>query len=89
MAEVNTKYLPIKPPSGGTPANDKPAMIKAMLARGIFLPSPLKSSSVLKPWLFMMPIVMNAKAVVNPPMRKKYKLPAMPRAVTLQIATRL
>ena len=71
IAAVNTKYLPMKPPSGGTPAKDKPAMMSAKLTQGIFLPKPAKSSSVLKPWLFMMPMAMNASAVVKPPIRKK------------------
>ena len=54
-------------------------MISAKLTKGIFLPKPAKSSKVLKPWRFMMPIVMNASAVVMPPIRKKYRFPAKPR----------
>ena len=89
IAAVNTKYFAIKPPNGGTPANDKPAITRAKLDHGIFLPTPAKSSSVLKPCLFMMPTAMNASAVVKPPMRKKYKLPAKPSWVALVMATRL
>ena len=71
----------MKPPSGGTPAKDKPAIMRAKLSKGAFLPNPAKSSSVLKPLLFMMPTAMNASAVVKPPIRKKYRLPASPRDV--------
>ncbi len=49
IAAVKTKYLPMNPPKGGTPANDNPAITKAKHTRGIFLPKPAKSSMLLNP----------------------------------------
>ncbi len=79
----------MKPPKGGTPANDSPAITNAKQTRGIFFPNPATSSILLNPLLFMTPSAMNARAVVMPPMRKKYRLACKPRAVTLVIATKL
>ena len=71
IAAVKAKYLPMKPPKGGTPANDNAAITKAKHTSGIFLPTPAKSSMLLNPRLFRIPTVMKARAVVMPPIRKK------------------
>ena len=69
----------MKPPKGGTPAKHKPAIINAKLPRASFCLLLRSRSRVLNPWLFIMPIAMNASAVVKPPIRKKYRLPATQR----------